>query len=445
MIADISRDKFGLTDNPTLTELVRWADIIDAARFPSAEMAVMRADPALWLMTVVENYGDEAFLSRMIPRLLDEPLDEIAKSPEIQAKWIPLRDAHLAFIELVRGKSQEIDRVVYVDLSANEIDVVGKFVTYALFPKSVYSVMISRGRTRSKFPWVTTRGAAHHAFTTFRRFVSATAAEVTPWWEPSRSLPATWAAPCRSPKTSPASSIANGFARGGGSREARRRPLRDAVVRTGARTPNLVVLARGMNPVGQQHTDHLAIEIAPDARAGEPQVPDRAGAKQRSRRRPFGALTVEPRSQRTPGSRLDQGSQLVARQKPICASTVHVDQHVSQTDDRLGGTEESRVTGRPLTCESPSVLVVHEPSDNPSTPGDHLGGRHIAREVGVFRAEPPRRADIQPEGAQHLALEGDVERLSRHSRERLAHSRYPGRCRRRKPRFRHRAYGVGAP
>ena len=158
LIADISREKFGLTDTPTLTELVRWADIIDAARFPSAEMAVMRADPALWLMTVVENYGDEAFLSRMIPRLLDEPLDEIAKSPEIQAKWIPLRDAHLAFIELVRGKSQEMDRVVYVDLSANEIDVVGKFVTYALFPKSVYSVMISRGRTRCKIsvgynPW----------------------------------------------------------------------------------------------------------------------------------------------------------------------------------------------------------------------------------------------------------------------------------------------------
>ena len=45
LIAEHLARKVGLTDTPTLTELVRWADIIDAARFPSAEMAVMRADP----------------------------------------------------------------------------------------------------------------------------------------------------------------------------------------------------------------------------------------------------------------------------------------------------------------------------------------------------------------------------------------------------------------
>ena len=48
-----SREQFGLGDSPDIAELVRWADIIDAARFPSAEMAVLRAEPALWLMTVV--------------------------------------------------------------------------------------------------------------------------------------------------------------------------------------------------------------------------------------------------------------------------------------------------------------------------------------------------------------------------------------------------------
>ena len=48
--------------------------------------------------------------------------------------------------------------VVYVDLSDAVIDVAGKFVTYALFPKSIYSVMVTRGRTRCKIsvgynPW----------------------------------------------------------------------------------------------------------------------------------------------------------------------------------------------------------------------------------------------------------------------------------------------------
>ena len=55
-------------------------------------------------------------------------------------------------------------RVVYVDLTDEVIDVVGKFVTYALFPKSVYSVMVSRGKTRCKIsvgynPW---SGAKRH-------------------------------------------------------------------------------------------------------------------------------------------------------------------------------------------------------------------------------------------------------------------------------------------
>src|SRR5882724_1726517 len=158
LIYDVSRDHFGLEDTPAVAELVRWADIIDAARFPSAEMAVLREDPALWLMTVVENHGDDAFLSRIVPRLLIESVDEIAKSAEIQAKWVTLRDAHLGFVDQVRAKSKTMGVVVYVDLTDVVIDVAGKFVTYALFPESMYSVMVTRGRTRCKIsvgynPW----------------------------------------------------------------------------------------------------------------------------------------------------------------------------------------------------------------------------------------------------------------------------------------------------
>jgi hypothetical protein len=158
LVYDVSKERFGLGDTDDIVELVKWADIIDAARFPSAEMAVLREAPPLWLMTVVENHGDDEFLGRIIPRLLAEPLEQIARSREIQDKWIPLRDAHLGFVERVRQKSVLQDRVVYVDLTDDVIDVVGKFVTYALFPKSAYSVIVSRGRTRCKLsvgynPW----------------------------------------------------------------------------------------------------------------------------------------------------------------------------------------------------------------------------------------------------------------------------------------------------
>ena len=150
LIYDVSRERFKVNDTPEIVELVRWADIIDAARFRSAEMAVMRSEPALWLMTVVENHGDDGFLTRVVPRLLSEPLEEVARSAEIQSKWLPLKEAHLGFIEKVKANSQPMGSVVYVDLTEVVIDVAGKFVTYALFPKSIYSVMVTRGRTRCK-------------------------------------------------------------------------------------------------------------------------------------------------------------------------------------------------------------------------------------------------------------------------------------------------------
>ena len=61
-------------------ELVRWADMIDSAAFPSAKMAVERAEPELQLMTVVEHLGDDAFLARMVPRLLEQPLADVARA-----------------------------------------------------------------------------------------------------------------------------------------------------------------------------------------------------------------------------------------------------------------------------------------------------------------------------------------------------------------------------
>ena len=53
--------------------------MIDTASFPTAEYAVERKEPVLQLMTVVEHMGDDAFLTRMVPRLLgDEPIEDPA-------------------------------------------------------------------------------------------------------------------------------------------------------------------------------------------------------------------------------------------------------------------------------------------------------------------------------------------------------------------------------
>jgi hypothetical protein len=157
LIADVGRQRFGL-DTSGSAELVRWADMIDSAAFPSAEMAVHKQEPVLQLMTVVENKGNDAYLEAMVPRLLTESLEDVARSKEVQEAYGPLAAQQQTFIDLVKQHAEDRGSVVLVDLSAVIVDVAAKFVTYALWPDSAYSVLLSRSSSKCKLsigynPW----------------------------------------------------------------------------------------------------------------------------------------------------------------------------------------------------------------------------------------------------------------------------------------------------
>ncbi len=141
LIARVAREQFGFED-ASLDELVSFADRIDAARFGSAAEAVDRSSPIMQLVSVVEHYGDDAFITRMVPALLERPLHEVAAMPEIAERYQPLGKKQARFVDRVKKSSRVVGRVVFVDLTEEVLDSVGKFVTYALFPDSVYSVVI---------------------------------------------------------------------------------------------------------------------------------------------------------------------------------------------------------------------------------------------------------------------------------------------------------------
>jgi hypothetical protein len=157
LIADIGKARFGL-DVSNEAELIRWADMIDTAGFPSAEMAVARSEPVLHLMTVVEQHGTDAFLQAMVPRLLEEPLETIARGKDIEEAFAPLAAQHEGYVELVKQHAVVKGDVVIVDLSSVVIDVAAKFVTYSLWPDSAYSVSLSCSPSKCKIsigynPW----------------------------------------------------------------------------------------------------------------------------------------------------------------------------------------------------------------------------------------------------------------------------------------------------
>ncbi|MDB4939428.1 MAG: Exopolyphosphatase-related protein [Labilithrix sp.] len=157
LIADIGRQRFGL-DVSGDEELVRWADMIDSAAFPSAEMAVARAEPVLHLMTVVEHHGGDAFLQTMVPRLLEEPLVELAKGKDVEEAYAPLAAQHEGYVELVKKHATVRGPVVVVDLGSVVVDVGAKVVTYSLWAESAYSVVLSCSPSKCKIsigynPW----------------------------------------------------------------------------------------------------------------------------------------------------------------------------------------------------------------------------------------------------------------------------------------------------
>src|SRR4029078_9967099 len=76
-IADTVAAKWSF-DLAPLRELIEWAEIIDGALFTDAKMAVELKEPALQLMTFIENNRQSETADRVIADLVSRALAEIA-------------------------------------------------------------------------------------------------------------------------------------------------------------------------------------------------------------------------------------------------------------------------------------------------------------------------------------------------------------------------------
>ena len=162
-IAHIGRTKFGF-DTTGLDDLLKWADIIDGARFSSPEAAVEMREPAMKLALVVENTTDPHFIPRVIPMLTVMSFEEIIAQPFVQELIQPLWDKHTATKKLVRERAELKDGVVKLDILDQETEALNKFIPYYFFPEATYTIAATRSKFRTKIsvgtnPW-TTRTAA---------------------------------------------------------------------------------------------------------------------------------------------------------------------------------------------------------------------------------------------------------------------------------------------
>jgi hypothetical protein len=156
-IARTLGDRFGWIRDD-LDELVRWADVIDAARFPSAAVAVRLEEPALRIMALLEATHDPQVPTRIIHGLALRPLADIASEPWFRAALAPVLERHQRSVAVVKEHATLDRGVVFVDLTGADVEAANKFVAYDLFPDARYTVVVTRDARRAKVsvgsnPW----------------------------------------------------------------------------------------------------------------------------------------------------------------------------------------------------------------------------------------------------------------------------------------------------
>ncbi len=163
LIARVLADRWGWTPPDPLAEVVRWADVIDAARFPDAHAATALAEPAqkiaLWLGTTAKS--DE--IGRYIHGLAEGgPMEEAADN---------LAAAGIASATAGRVRQREViaahgvwrGDVVELDLGDVPDVVTPGFIGYEIYPACRYSVALTRAPRAVKIavgwnPWGPARG-----------------------------------------------------------------------------------------------------------------------------------------------------------------------------------------------------------------------------------------------------------------------------------------------
>jgi hypothetical protein len=159
-LAHIAQTRYGFSTAP-VAELIRWADIVDGAKFESPEAAVEMAAPAMKLTLIIEATQDDEFLPRLIPLLTEMPLAEVLSQPFVASLLPPLLERHRQAQELIRNRAEERNGTIFFDISDQQLEGYNKFIPYYLYPQATYSIGLSKSSFRTKVsvgsnPWTKT-------------------------------------------------------------------------------------------------------------------------------------------------------------------------------------------------------------------------------------------------------------------------------------------------
>ncbi|MDD5547482.1 MAG: hypothetical protein PHN74_01080 [Candidatus Pacebacteria bacterium] len=132
----------GIKLNKNLKALVKWADIIDRAKFKSASQAVDLNHPAMQINVFLEESNFGSFEAFLINEFAEKSLKQIVRHPKIKKV---IRAYKLKFDKTVNFIKENIveGKVVFLDTSPKDL-IDPRFLIYKLYPSCRYNVFISK-------------------------------------------------------------------------------------------------------------------------------------------------------------------------------------------------------------------------------------------------------------------------------------------------------------
>ena len=157
---------FGWHPPERFKELIAWLDVVDAARYASAEETIFMKDPAFAVTNFIDAEPGTAKRAAEVIRLLAErPLREIAVLPKVAAAGRRERKRALRNLAYYRKHLVVRGAATMIDLSADRTRLL-RYAPYYLHPEIPYNVRITRKGAfyhlgLSKNPWSRIRGRIH--------------------------------------------------------------------------------------------------------------------------------------------------------------------------------------------------------------------------------------------------------------------------------------------
>ncbi len=143
LIAGYLKRKYGY-EAVELNELVRWADIIDGAKFPTPESAVEILSPALRLKLVIENATEASVRDFVVRSIRFRPMREILEEPRVRALEQRFAEDQVELVDILLERVHRHGKIVVFDLTDTRVERYNKLMPYAMFGGVDYAIAILR-------------------------------------------------------------------------------------------------------------------------------------------------------------------------------------------------------------------------------------------------------------------------------------------------------------